>query len=108
MTGDPSPGDGIYDNFRCLGNCDEVSLGETRHTRGVREEIPESEMMEAVERHAMGDWGDVCEEDRVSNEEALKEGYRLLSVYHSSEGKKFWIITEWDRSATTVLLPSEY
>lgn len=83
-------------------------LGRLVATRGVIEEIPESEMMEAVERHAIGDWGDVSEEDRVSNEEALKEGHRLLSVYHSSTGEKFWIITEWDRSATTVLLPSEY
>jgi hypothetical protein len=83
-------------------------LGQLVSTPGVIEQIPLDEWTNAVERHAICDWGDVCEEDRLANEEALKEGNRLLSVYHSSKGKKFWIITEWDRSVTTVLLPSEY
>lgn len=83
-------------------------LGELVGTPGVLQEVPEPELLRAVQRHAMGDWGDVCEDDRLANEEALKEGLRLFSVYHSSKGKKFWIITEWDRSATTILLPEEY
>jgi hypothetical protein len=83
-------------------------LGHLVATRGVIDEIPSSAMMTAVERYAKGDWGDVCEDDRLANEEALKEGCRLFSVYLSSEGKKFWIITEWDRSVTTILLPEEY
>jgi hypothetical protein len=65
-------------------------------------------MMQALRRHARGDWGDLDDEDLQANERALKDGTRLLSAYHSSAGTKFWIITEWDRSATTVLLPEEY
>ena len=86
----------------------EFPLGRICCTPGVQQKIPESEMWSAIQRHAFQDWGDVCEEDRLANDEALKEGDRLLSVYHSSEGTKFWVITEWDRSATTVLLPEEY
>ncbi|HRJ27381.1 MAG TPA: hypothetical protein PLO61_07725 [Fimbriimonadaceae bacterium] len=61
-----------------------------------------------IGRHASGDWGEVCDEDRASNEEALVEGLRLMSVYTSTSGLTFWIITEWDRSITTVLLPEDY
>jgi hypothetical protein len=60
-----------------------------------------------VNRHAVGDWGDLCPEDRTANDDALKHGGRLLSAYIVS-GKKLWLITEADRSATTVLLPEEY
>ncbi len=59
-------------------------------------------------RHCQGDWGDVCEEDKRANDEALKSGARLLSSYHDRNGVKFWVITEADRSSTTVLLPGEY
>ncbi|MBN8600629.1 MAG: hypothetical protein J0M26_06360 [Planctomycetes bacterium] len=83
-------------------------LGSLVCTPGVEDSIPEEEMLEAVRRHASGDWGDVCEEDRGLNDESLRDGSRLLSVYHSRNGVKFWIITEWDRSATTILLPIEY
>ncbi len=86
----------------------EFPLGRIGRTPGVMSKIPESETLLALRRHALRDWGDVCEDDRLANEEALEEGNRLLSVYYSSEGEKFWIITEWDRSATTVLLPEEY
>jgi hypothetical protein len=55
-----------------------------------------------------GDWGDVNEQDRQENELSLQKGFRLFSVYHSTQGVKFWIITEANRSATTVLLPQEY
>ncbi len=60
-----------------------------------------------LQRHATGDWGDVCEEDRATND-ALQYGDRLLSSYVISDVCKVWIITEWDRSVTTILLPSEY
>ncbi len=70
--------------------------------------LPPDEIATALGKHLAGDWGDVCEEDRQANEESLKDGLRLLSVYHTSDGTKFWIITEADRSATTVLLPEEY
>ena len=66
------------------------------------------DVLTGLMRHANGDWGDVCEEDRLANERALIDGSRLFSVYHAVSGEKFWIITEWDRSVTTVLLPEEY
>lgn len=59
-------------------------------------------------RHASGDWGDVCAEDARANVAALADGTRLLSAYHLADRTKVWIITEADRSATTVLLPEEY
>ena len=59
-------------------------------------------------RHFRGDWGDLDEEDRKSNDRAVKTGERILSAYKDKNGVKIWIITEADRSATTVLFPSEY
>lgn len=59
-------------------------------------------------RHAAGDWGDLSRDDLSANDEALKEGTRLLSAYHLKDGTKIWIITEWDRSVSTALLPEEY
>jgi hypothetical protein len=58
-------------------------------------------------RHASGDWGECGEEDSRTNDRALETGERLLSVY-THEGQRIWVITEWDRSATTVLLPADY
>jgi hypothetical protein len=58
-------------------------------------------------RHQAGDWGTVCQEDAQANEDALVHGERLLSSYPLSNGTKVWIITEADRSATTILLPEE-
>jgi hypothetical protein len=83
-------------------------LGQTVMTKGIAAQIPEAEVYEALRRHQCGDWGQVCQDDWNENEHAVKEGFRLLSVYTSREGVKFWIITEWDRSVTTVLLPDEY
>ena len=61
-----------------------------------------------LERHIHGDWGDLDEHDCQENERALQEGDRLLSAYSLSDGTRLWIITEADRSATTLLLPAEY
>ncbi|MCW3481630.1 hypothetical protein OL229_19000 [Neisseriaceae bacterium JH1-16] len=61
-----------------------------------------------VNRHARGDWGDVCDEDRQHNDLAAVAGERVLSSYSLPNGQKVWIITEWDRSVTTVLLPEDY
>ena len=63
---------------------------------------------EFLARHLRKDWGDLSAEDRQENELSLREGFRLLSVYHTKLGETVWIITEADRSATTVFLPSEY
>lgn len=64
--------------------------------------------LEILLRHAANDWGEVCPEDWQANDEALESGERLLSAYTLANGEKIWIITESDRSATTVLLPDEY
>jgi hypothetical protein len=61
-----------------------------------------------LDRHQAGDWGEIEPEDRGVNEEALKEGARIFSVYRLSDGTKVWIITEADRSSTCILLPEEY
>jgi hypothetical protein len=61
-----------------------------------------------VKRHVTGDWGELDEHDRQENEVSVVNGFRLLSAYTLSDGTKIWIITEADRSATTLLLPSEY
>jgi len=62
----------------------------------------------ALRRHHTGDWGDVCAEDREANETALQLGGRLHSVYHDSKDVKFWIVSDADRSTTTVFLPTDY
>ena len=63
---------------------------------------------EFLSRHLRGDWGDLCQEDKAENELSLKHGFRLLSSYPVTESETLWIITEADRSVTTLLLPSEY
>ena len=83
-------------------------LGNLYSTRGINESLDRQEMFAMVARHACGDWGICCQEDKLANQQALKTGARLLSVYRSKSGDKIWIITEADRSATTVLYPSEY
>ena len=83
-------------------------LGRLVATPNVLASLDNDDILNALNRHRSGDWGDVDEEDRQANERSLIEGSRLLSVYHSVKGVKFWIITEADRSATTVLLPEDY
>lgn len=61
-----------------------------------------------LERHESGDWGVLCSEDHESNEQALKYGDRLFSSYPMGDNEKVWIITEYDRSVTTILLPDDY
>ena len=77
-------------------------------TPGALKAVPQPEILQALDRHFHGDWGECCPEDANLNDESLRDGSRLLSVYHSTKGERFWIITEADRSATTILLPSEY
>ena len=85
-----------------------VRIGRVVAKPGVLGAVPLQELLAALERHTRRDWGDVCEADWKANDRALKIGERLLSSYRASNGTKFWIITEWDRSYTTILLPSEY
>ncbi len=63
---------------------------------------------EFLERHQAGDWGDLCEEDKKENEFSVQNGFRILSAYRTRTDVKIWVITEADRSATTLLLPHEY
>ncbi|AGG05947.1 hypothetical protein [Dehalococcoides mccartyi] len=70
-------------------------------------------IQKSLNRHVKGDWGDVDEEDKQTNDQALKQGTRLLSAYNDDRFPKngvaaIWIITEADRSATTILFPDEY
>ena len=83
-------------------------LGQIVATAHAMATLPGPDMQLALHRHVTGDWGKVGKEDRQANEQALLNGTRLLSIYESSKGVKFWIITEADRSATTVLLPEDY
>ena len=87
-------------------------LGQVVMTRGVNDKVADDEgfakfVFDSLKRHASGDWGDLCEEDQKENELSLKQGFRILSAYHCNE-EKIWIITEADRSATTILFPQEY
>lgn len=82
-------------------------------TRGVNDLITTNEEFAkhvslSLRRHLSGDWGNLCDDDRVSNELALKGEDRLFSAYEKEGVAKIWIITEWDRSVTTVLFPDEY
>ncbi|MEK6703819.1 MAG: hypothetical protein AABZ53_16290 [Planctomycetota bacterium] len=86
----------------------QLALGQTVITPGALSGVDPGDVATAIRRHASGDWGEVCKEDRLENELSLREGFRIMSVYTDRKGVKFWIITEADRSATTVLLPDEY
>ena len=83
-------------------------LGSIYVTRQAAAQLSDRDVRQALARHSAGDWGDVHAGDRGLNDEALQTGERLLSVYVSPNGVRFWVITEADRSQTTVLLPDEY
>jgi hypothetical protein len=83
-------------------------LGQLVATPNALEQIPNEEIMAGLKRHAGCDWGTLDAEDLKSNDRALAHGGRLFSAYLSTAGVKFWIITEADRSVTTVLLPEDY
>jgi hypothetical protein len=83
-------------------------LGRTVTTPGALVGISMEDITTCLMRHSQGDWGDISQADWEDNEVAVRKGYRLFSVYRCKNGKTFWIITEADRSATTILLPDEY
>jgi hypothetical protein len=86
-----------------------LSLGKVVATPGALRLLSEAgaEAFSYLARHATGDWGELCEYDRRQNEIALRDGNRILSSYPVGGGK-VWIITEADRSVTTILLPEDY
>lgn len=83
-------------------------LGRIVATPNALNKIPNDEILTALARHVRGDWGNLEAEDVGANENALKNGGRLFSSYQSIQNIKFWIITEWHRRITTVLLPEDY
>ena len=83
-------------------------LGQTVITRNANSQLHPEDVFLSLRRHAARDWGDVCAADKTENDLSLKEGFRLLSSYKDRNGTKFWVITEGDRSVTTVLLPEDY
>jgi hypothetical protein len=85
-------------------------LGRVVATPGALSALEKAEQLPAafLDRHVNGDWGDVPEEDKQANEGAIDQGTRILSAYTTSAGDRIWILTEADRSATTIMLPEEY
>ena len=83
-------------------------LGRTVATHEAREALTDYDIVLGLSRHHTGDWGDLDEADLAANERALLTEGRLLSVYSSTRHVRFYVITEADRSLTTVLLPHEY
>jgi hypothetical protein len=77
-------------------------------TPNALDQLTPADVQRGMQRHQAGDWGDLGEEDWKENDNALRTGLRLLSVYRSASGVTFWIITEADRSATALLLPDDY
>jgi len=85
-----------------------LPLGQIVATPNALAHITKADIMTALLRHVVGDWGDVCAEDKKVNDQAVVDGMRVLSVYRAANGTKLWIITEADRSVTTILLPDDY
>jgi hypothetical protein len=101
---------GIEILYRELDKPGKFDLGQLVMTVGASEALLTAQHVppEFLLRHKHGDWGDICAEDRHENERSLRLGNRLLSSYQTRTEEKLWIITEWDRSVTTLLLPEEY
>lgn len=83
-------------------------LGRIITTPTALANLTQVDISTAIQRHQAGDWGDVDPHQREENELSLKEGLRLFSIYHSERRLRFWVMTEADRSVTTVLLPQDY
>jgi hypothetical protein len=87
------------------------SLGKIVSTPGALDALARANQQphDFLNRHAAGDWGsELSEEDKAENEYSLQHGFRILSSYRTTANEKLWVITEADRSVTTLLLPEEY
>jgi hypothetical protein len=86
------------------------SLGRVVATPGALRSLEEANQnpFEFLAKHQAGDWGELCEEDKRENEFSVRNGFRILSAYRTRNNTRIWIITEADRSVTTLLLPDEY
>ena len=101
-----------HEDNRSKGNFQLFKLGDIVYTAGVNSMLEQGkintpDIFNMLRRHSRGDWGNIHEEDIGLNEEAIKHGNQILSVYHIAD-KIFWVVTEHDRSRTTILLPTEY
>lgn len=87
----------------------DLLLGRLIITANASGVLGPEDILIATERHRRGDWGNICPEDAAVNNEAISgDGGRILSTYKTAAGVEFWVITEADRSVTTVLLPEDY
>lgn len=101
----------VPEGFQSKGNSDsgKFELGIVLVTANANRKLDIASVMQILlERYMNCDWGNLCETDKRSNEKALKYGDRIFASYTDANAVKFWIITEADRSATTVLLPEDY
>jgi len=85
-------------------------LGQVVATPGALRALEKAEQAPDVflDRHVNGDWGDVPEVDKQENAVSVEQGFRILSAYTTSAGDRLWVLTDADRSVTTILLPHEY
>ena len=88
--------------------CASFPLGNVVITPNALDQLSPADIQRGLQRHQAGDWGELDYEDRQENDTALRTGLRLLSAYRADKGVTFWIITEADRSATTLLMPDDY
>ena len=82
-------------------------LGDIVITANAEATLDPTDVRQGLSRHAAGDWGEVSAESKEDNDLSLEQGHRVMSVFLSG-GRRFWIITEADRSVTTVLMPEDY
>jgi hypothetical protein len=85
-----------------------VQTGQVVITPNALGKLSSDDILNALNRHVAGDWGDLDKDDKLENDISLERGFRLLSAYTSTAGIKFWIITEASRAVTTVLMPEDY
>ena len=84
-----------------------LRLGRIVVTPNALESLTQEDILTAIQRHQAGDWGNLTADNRAANDRALAQGGRIISAYQATNGTRFWLITEADRSATTVLLPED-
>ena len=85
----------------------QFKLGQIVITANAASQLSVSEILIGILRHASCDWGDICPDDAAQNDEAVATGDRILSSY-GTDDRTYWIITEADRSVTTLLMPEDY
>jgi hypothetical protein len=83
-------------------------LGRIVTTPNALQSLTQDDILTGIQRHQAGDWGNLTDDDRAANNRALAHGGRILSAYQATNGTRFWLITEADRSITTILLPEDH